>query len=75
MITDQPIQTGPLFTSYMVEPDGQYVFSTRVYRTFEGDADKDKPDTRPTVGTKCVECGYTNDSTAWYCGVCGVSLA
>lgn len=25
-------------------------------------------------GLKCAECGYTNDPTAWYCGVCGVDL-
>lgn len=30
---------------------------------------------RPTPGTKCPECGYTNDPDAWYCGVCGVDLA
>ena len=33
-----------------------------------------EPDTRPTPGVKCPECGYTNDSNAWYCGVCGVDL-
>lgn len=32
-------------------------------------------ETRPRPGAKCPECGYTNDSTAWYCGVCGVDLA
>ena len=32
------------------------------------------PKTRPSTGVKCPECGYTNDATAWYCGVCGVSL-
>ena len=32
------------------------------------------PTTRPTAGVKCPECGYTNDATAWYCGVCGVDL-
>lgn len=31
-------------------------------------------DTRPRPGAKCPECGYTNDSDAWYCGVCGVDL-
>lgn len=31
-------------------------------------------DTRPRAGAKCPECGYTNDSDAWYCGVCGVDL-
>jgi regulator of replication initiation timing len=30
---------------------------------------------RPAAGVRCPECGYTNDSTAWYCGVCGVDLA
>ena len=32
-------------------------------------------DTRPVPGAKCPECGYTNDPTAWYCGVCGVDLS
>jgi DNA repair exonuclease SbcCD ATPase subunit len=32
-------------------------------------------DTRPTAGVKCPYCGYTNDATAVYCGVCGVSLS
>ena len=32
------------------------------------------PKTKPRTGVKCPECGYTNDATAWYCGVCGVSL-
>ena len=32
------------------------------------------PKTRPSSGVKCPDCGYTNDATAWYCGVCGVSL-
>jgi len=31
-------------------------------------------ETRPRKGMKCLECGYTNDVTAWYCGVCGVEL-
>ncbi|CAN5767058.1 hypothetical protein BH23GEM6_BH23GEM6_06330 [soil metagenome] len=30
---------------------------------------------RPQPGSKCPECGYTNDPEAWYCGVCGVDLA
>lgn len=29
----------------------------------------------PVPGVKCGECGYTNDATAWYCGVCGADLA
>ena len=32
------------------------------------------PMTRPSSGVKCPDCGYTNDATAWYCGVCGVNL-
>lgn len=38
----------------------------------------DEPDpeaVRPKPGSKCAECGYTNDVEAWYCGVCGVDLA
>lgn len=30
--------------------------------------------TVPNKGLKCAECGYTNDPSAWYCGVCGVDL-
>jgi hypothetical protein len=37
--------------------------------------DEDPDQFRPTPGTKCPECGYTNDPEAWYCGVCGVDLA
>lgn len=37
-------------------------------------AEESELDTRPAPGVKCPECGYTNDSTAWYCGVCGVDL-
>ena len=33
-----------------------------------------EPDTRPRPGIRCPECGYTNDTSAWYCGVCGVDL-
>ncbi|MBW3629630.1 MAG: hypothetical protein KY464_10055 [Gemmatimonadetes bacterium] len=40
-----------------------------------GFSEEPDPDTRPTVGIKCPDCGYTNDSTAWYCGVCGVNLS
>lgn len=37
--------------------------------------EEDPEQFRPTPGTKCPECGYTNDPEAWYCGVCGVDLA
>jgi hypothetical protein len=37
--------------------------------------DEDPEQFRPRPGTKCPECGYTNDPEAWYCGVCGVDLA
>lgn len=30
---------------------------------------------RPKPGVKCPDCGYTNDTSAWYCGVCGVDLS
>ena len=29
----------------------------------------------PPAGIKCRECGYTNDPTAAFCGVCGVDLS
>jgi hypothetical protein len=31
-------------------------------------------DTAPKPGLKCAECGYTNDLSAWYCGVCGADV-
>jgi|GEM_PF-2307465 len=38
-------------------------------------SDEDPELFRPKPGSKCPECGYTNDPEAWYCGVCGVDLA
>lgn len=39
-------------------------------------SDQDEAEiTRPAPGVKCVECGYTNDFGALYCGVCGVELS
>ena len=32
------------------------------------------PDTSPKPGLKCPECGYTNDISAWFCGVCGADI-
>lgn len=39
------------------------------------DAD-DVPSTEqaPPPGLKCAECGYTNDLSAWFCGVCGADV-
>jgi hypothetical protein len=31
-------------------------------------------DTSPKPGLKCAECGYTNDLSAWFCGVCGADV-
>ncbi len=31
-------------------------------------------DTAPKPGLKCGECGYTNDLSAWFCGVCGADV-
>jgi septal ring factor EnvC (AmiA/AmiB activator) len=50
--------------------DGGGAFLDDLDRAIESSAD-----TRPRPGTKCPECGYTNDFDAWYCGVCGVDLA
>src|SRR5690606_18321695 len=36
--------------------------------------DDEAPSTPPPPGVKCPECGYTNDVSAWYCGVCGADL-
>lgn len=30
--------------------------------------------TAPKPGLKCQECGYTNDLSAWFCGVCGADV-
>lgn len=39
------------------------------------EVDELEEETRVQKGSKCPECGYTNDVEAWYCGVCGVDLA
>lgn len=31
-------------------------------------------ETAPKPGLKCPECGYTNDLSAWFCGVCGADV-
>jgi chromosome segregation ATPase len=31
-------------------------------------------ETAPKPGLKCGECGYTNDLSVWYCGVCGADV-
>jgi len=31
-------------------------------------------ETAPKPGLKCPECGYTNDLSAWFCGVCGADI-
>lgn len=35
---------------------------------------EDGEDTVPKPGLKCGECGYTNDLSAWFCGVCGADV-
>jgi chromosome segregation ATPase len=37
-------------------------------------ADPEPEDTAPKPGLKCTECGYTNDLSAWFCGVCGADV-
>jgi hypothetical protein len=32
------------------------------------------PEKKPPPGLKCAECGYTNDLSAWFCGVCGADV-
>lgn len=36
--------------------------------------DEFDPETVPKPGIKCGNCGYTNDATAWFCGVCGADI-
>lgn len=31
-------------------------------------------ETMPKPGLKCADCGYTNDLSAWFCGVCGSDI-
>jgi hypothetical protein len=74
-ITEAPAVESDLFSEPAADlppaPDEQPVQVPPV----ETLLDDVEPDTRPGTGIKCPECGYTNDSTAWYCGVCGVDLA
>ncbi|MQA89254.1 MAG: hypothetical protein GEU90_03315 [Gemmatimonas sp.] len=39
------------------------------------DSDEERKGTTPKPGLKCPECGYTNDLSAWFCGVCGADIA
>lgn len=36
--------------------------------------EEESVDTAPKRGLKCTECGYTNDLSAWFCGVCGADV-
>jgi rubrerythrin len=38
------------------------------------DDSEEVEDTAPKPGLKCAECGYTNDLSAWFCGVCGADV-
>ena len=38
------------------------------------DGEENGEDTAPKPGLKCGECGYTNDLSAWFCGVCGADV-
>jgi hypothetical protein len=38
------------------------------------ESDEPVEDTAPKPGLKCAECGYTNDLSAWFCGVCGADV-
>lgn len=42
--------------------------------TEDPDAEEEEDDTSPKPGLKCGECGYTNDLSAWFCGVCGADV-
>lgn len=59
-----------------VEAGGDSSFLHDLDRAISAEEPAPDPEseTRPSPGVKCPECGYTNDSTAWYCGVCGVDL-
>jgi hypothetical protein len=62
-------------------------FLAEIDRALTADADDHQPlappdpdrengeDTAPKPGIKCAECGYTNDLSAWFCGVCGADVA
>jgi rubrerythrin len=47
---------------------------TEVPRAADEGADETEEDTSPKPGLKCAECGYTNDLSAWFCGVCGADV-
>ena len=38
------------------------------------DSEMPSPEKKPPPGLKCPECGYTNDLSAWFCGVCGADV-
>lgn len=40
----------------------------------DGEEGEEGEDTAPKPGLKCGECGYTNDLSAWFCGVCGADV-
>jgi chromosome segregation ATPase len=58
-----------------LEPDD--AFLDRIDRALaspEVESDILSEDTAPKPGIKCAECGYTNDLSAWFCGVCGADI-
>ncbi len=48
--------------------------SAEVSWTPAASAEDDEGLTAPKPGLKCGECGYTNDLSAWFCGVCGADV-
>jgi hypothetical protein len=73
-VTQAPAPESDLFSEPLQEPPAPVEEPPEV-PPVTALADDVESDTRPGTGIKCPECGYTNDSTAWYCGVCGVDLA
>ncbi|HUE95741.1 MAG TPA: hypothetical protein VMN39_03745, partial [Longimicrobiaceae bacterium] len=51
--------------------EGEEASTAGAERGPDGEAEAD---TSPRPGLKCPECGYTNDISAWFCGVCGADI-
>jgi hypothetical protein len=81
---DAGIETVEIPPAEAEEPRGAEPFLAEIDRALshddgvpasEGEVAGDVPgETSPRPGLKCAECGYTNDLSAWFCGVCGADV-
>ena len=65
--SDATLESGPVSVPFLADID----------RALEGAGEGDEEEegaTAPKPGLKCPDCGYTNDISAWFCGVCGADI-